>query len=161
MSAEDALAAMPATPIADERAGVDMLYSSAAPPDGPRASRSRRPKMPAIDQANALVGLTMMAFGIKPDSVYLSPAPLYHAAPLRWCMTIQKLGGTVVVMEKFDPEMALAAIEKYKVTDSQFVPTHFVRMLKLPDDVRQKYDVSSLKCAIHAAAPCPVPVKER
>ena len=84
-------------------------------------------------------------------------APLYHAAPLRWCMTIQKLGGTVVVMEKFDPEMALAAIEKYKVTDSQFVPTHFVRMLTLPDDVRQKYDVSSLKCAIHAAAPCPVP----
>jgi long-chain acyl-CoA synthetase len=101
----------------------------------------------------------MMAFGIKPDSVYLSPAPLYHAAPLRWSMTIQKLGGTVVVMEKFDPESALAAIEKYKITDSQFVPTHFVRMLKLPEEVRRKYDVSSLKCAIHAAAPCPVPVK--
>ena len=158
LSAEDALAAMPSTPIADERAGVDMLYSSGTT-GRPKGVKIPLPEDPAIDQANALVGLTMMAFGIKPDSVYLSPAPLYHAAPLRWSMTIQKLGGTVVVMEKFDPEMALAAIEKYKITDSQFVPTHFVRMLKLPEEVRRKYDVSSLKCAIHAAAPCPVPVK--
>ncbi len=159
LSAEDALAAMPDTPIADERAGVDMLYSSGTT-GRPKGVKIPLPEDPAIDQANALVGLTMMAFGIKPDSVYLSPAPLYHAAPLRWSMTIQKLGGTVVVMEKFDPEAALAAIEKYRVTDSQFVPTHFVRMLKLPEDVRAKYDVSTLKCAIHAAAPCPVPVKQ-
>ena len=158
LSAEDALAAMPATPIADERAGVDMLYSSGTTGQ-PKGVKLPLPEDPAIDQANALVGLTMMAFGIKPDSVYLSPAPLYHAAPLRWSMTIQKLGGTVVVMEKFDPELALAAIEKYQITDSQFVPTHFVRMLKLPEEVRRKYDVSTLKCAIHAAAPCPVPVK--
>ena len=158
LSAEDALAAMPASPIADERAGVDMLYSSGTTGQ-PKGVKLPLPEDPAIDQANALVGLTMMAFGIKPDSVYLSPAPLYHAAPLRWSMTIQKLGGTVVVMEKFDPELALAAIEKYKITDSQFVPTHFVRMLKLPEEVRRKYDVSTLKCAIHAAAPCPVPVK--
>ena len=158
LSAEDALAAMPASPIADERAGVDMLYSSGTTGQ-PKGVKLPLPEDPAIDQANALVGLTMMAFGIKPDSVYLSPAPLYHAAPLRWSMTIQKLGGTVVVMEKFDPELALAAIEKYQITDSQFVPTHFVRMLKLPEEVRRKYDVSSLKCAIHAAAPCPVPVK--
>lgn len=159
LSAEDALAAMPQTPIADERAGVDMLYSSGTT-GRPKGVKIPLPEDPAIDQANALVGLTMMAFGIKPDSVYLSPAPLYHAAPLRWSMTIQKLGGTVVVMEKFDPEAALATIEKYKVTDSQFVPTHFVRMLKLPDGVRKKYDTSTLKCAIHAAAPCPVPVKQ-
>jgi long-chain acyl-CoA synthetase len=158
MSAEDALAAMPDTPIADQRAGVDMLYSSGTT-GRPKGVKIPLPEDPAIDQANALVGLTMMAFGIKPDSVYLSPAPLYHAAPLRWSMTIQKLGGTVVVMEKFDPEAALAAIEKYKITDSQFVPTHFVRMLKLPEEVRRKYDTSTLKCAIHAAAPCPVPVK--
>ena len=158
LSAEDALAAMPASPIADERAGVDMLYSSGTTGQ-PKGVKLPLPEDPAIDQANALVGLTMMAFGIKPDSVYLSPAPLYHAAPLRWSMTIQKLGGTVVVMEKFDPELALAAIEKYQITDSQFVPTHFVRMLKLPEEVRRKYDVSTLKCAIHAAAPCPVPVK--
>lgn len=159
LSAEAALAAMPATPIADQRAGVDMLYSSGTT-GRPKGVKIPLPEDPAIDQANALVGLTMMAFGIKPDSVYLSPAPLYHAAPLRWSMTIQKLGGTVVVMEKFDPEAALAAIEKYKVTDGQFVPTHFVRMLKLPEEVRRKYDLSTLKCAIHAAAPCPVPVKQ-
>jgi long-chain acyl-CoA synthetase len=158
LSAEAALAAMPDTPIADQRAGVDMLYSSGTT-GRPKGVKIPLPEDPAIDQANALVGLTMMAFGIKPDSIYLSPAPLYHAAPLRWSMTIQKLGGTVVVMEKFDPEAALAAIEKYKITDSQFVPTHFVRMLKLPEEVRSKYDVSTLKCAIHAAAPCPVPVK--
>jgi long-chain acyl-CoA synthetase len=159
LSAEAALAAMPATPIADERAGVDMLYSSGTT-GRPKGVKIPLPEDPAIDQANALVGLTMMAFGIRPDSVYLSPAPLYHAAPLRWSMTIQKLGGTVVVMERFDPEAALAALERYRITDSQFVPTHFVRMLKLPADVRTKYDTSSLKCAIHAAAPCPVPVKQ-
>jgi fatty-acyl-CoA synthase len=159
LDAEAALAALPDSPIADERAGVDMLYSSGTT-GRPKGVKIPLPIDPAIDQANALVGLTMMAFGIKPDSVYLSPAPLYHAAPLRWSMTIQKLGGTVVVMERFDPEAALAAIEKYKVTDSQFVPTHFVRMLKLPEAVRKKYDTSSLKCAIHAAAPCPVPVKQ-
>ncbi len=159
VDAEAALAAMPDTPIADERAGVDMLYSSGTT-GRPKGVKIPLPEDPAIDQANALVGLTMMAFGIKPDATYLSPAPLYHAAPLRWSMTIQKLGGTVVVMEKFDPEAALAAIEKYQITDAQFVPTHFVRMLKLPEAVRRKYDVSTLKCAIHAAAPCPVPVKQ-
>ena len=157
-SAETALAAMPDTPIADERAGVDMLYSSGTT-GRPKGVKIPLPEDPDIAQTNSLVMLSMAAFGITPDSVYLTPAPLYHAAPLRWSMTIQKLGGTVVVMEKFDPEMALAAIEKYKVTDSQFVPTHFVRMLKLPEEIRNKYDVSTLKCAIHAAAPCPVPVK--
>jgi acyl-CoA synthetase (AMP-forming)/AMP-acid ligase II len=158
LSAETALAAMPETRIADERAGVDMLYSSGTT-GRPKGVKLPLPEDPAIDQANPLLGLTMMAFGITPDSIYLSPAPLYHAAPLRWSMTIHKLGGTVVVMERFDPEQALQLMERYRITDGQFVPTHFVRMLKLPEDVRAKYDVSSLKCAIHAAAPCPVPVK--
>lgn len=158
LSAEDALAAMPATPIADERAGVDMLYSSGTT-GKPKGVKIPLPEDPAFDATNVLVQLAQAAYGIKEDAVYLSPAPLYHAAPLRWSMTVHKIGGTVVVMEKFDPEAALAAIEKYKVTDGQFVPTHFVRMLKLPPEVRNKYDVSTLKCAIHAAAPCPVPVK--
>jgi long-chain acyl-CoA synthetase len=158
LSAEDALAAMPAAPIPDQRAGADMLYSSGTT-GRPKGVKIPLPVDPDIAQMNALVGLTMMAFGITPEAIYLSPAPLYHAAPLRWSMTVQKLGGTVVVMEKFEPEAALALIEKYKITDSQFVPTHFVRMLKLPPEVRAKYDVSTLKCAIHAAAPCPVPVK--
>ena len=158
VDAEAALAAMPAAPIADERAGVDMLYSSGTT-GRPKGVKIPLPEDPAIDQTNVLVMLSMAAYGINENAIYLSPAPLYHAAPLRWSMTVHKIGGTVVVMERFDPEAALATIEKYKITDSQFVPTHFVRMLKLPAELRGKYDVSSLKCAIHAAAPCPVPIK--
>ena len=157
--AEAALAAMPATPITDERAGVDMLYSSGTT-GRPKGVKIPLPVDPAINATNVLVQLAMMAYGINENAIYLSPAPLYHAAPLRWSMTVHKIGGTVVVMERFDPEAALATIEKYQITDSQFVPTHFVRMLKLPPEVRAKYDVSTLKCAIHAAAPCPVPVKQ-
>ncbi len=156
---ETALAAMPATPVADQRAGVDMLYSSGTT-GRPKGVRIPLPEDPAIDQTNVLVQLAMMLYRFNPDSVYLSPAPLYHAAPLRWTMTMHKVGGTVVIMKKFDPEAALAHIEKYKATCSQWVPTHFVRMLKLPEAVRLRYDLSSMDCAIHAAAPCPVPVKE-
>jgi fatty-acyl-CoA synthase len=99
--------------------------------------------------------------GLGADTVFLSPAPLYHAAPLRLCATVQALGGTVVIMEKFDAEAALAAIEQYGVTHSQWVPTMFVRMLKLPPEVRGRYDVSSLRVAVHAAAPCPADVKQQ
>lgn len=158
-SYEDAVADMPETPIADQRGGTDMLYSSGTT-GKPKGIRLPLPSEEDIAAPNALAMIAAGAFGFTQDSVYLSPAPLYHAAPLRWCMSVHRLGGTVVVMEKFDPEAALVAIEKYKVTDSQWVPTHFVRMLKLPDDVRTQYDVSTLKCAVHAAAPCPVPIKE-
>ncbi|UAL11614.1 acyl-CoA synthetase [Caulobacter segnis] len=154
-----ALADQPTTPIADETAGSDMLYSSGTTgrPKGVKPALSGGP----IDAPNALQMMAQGLFGFSGDSVYISPAPLYHAAPLRWCMTVHKLGGTVIVMEKFDPETALALIETHKVNCGQFVPTHFVRMLKLPEDVRAKYDVSSMKSAVHAAAPCPVPVKEQ
>ena len=156
---EAALAAMPATRIADERAGVDMLYSSGTT-GRPKGVRVPLPEDPAIAGTNSLIELAKAAFGLNADTVYLSPAPLYHAAPLRWSMTVQRLGGTVVLMKKFDPEGALAAIQHYRCNAAQFVPTHFVRMLKLPDDVRAQYDVTSMKCAIHAAAPCPIPVKQ-
>lgn len=99
-------------------------------------------------------------YGFDTDTVYLSPAPLYHAAPLRFGGVVHALGGTLVVMERFDAERALAAIERYRVTHSQWVPTMFVRMLKLDESVRTRYDLSSLKVAIHAAAPCPVDVKQ-
>jgi long-chain acyl-CoA synthetase len=105
--------------------------------------------------------LMKMAYGFDTDTVYLCPAPLYHAAPLAWSMGAQRMGGTVVVMEKFDPLETLRLIEQYKVTHMQMVPTMFVRLLKLPDEDRHRYDLSSLKTVIHAAAPCPVDVKHK
>ncbi|MFM9121991.1 MAG: AMP-binding protein, partial [Actinomycetota bacterium] len=95
------------------------------------------------------------------NTVYLSPAPLYHAAPLRFTMTTHRLGGTTIIMEHFDPTEYLRLVEQHKVTHSQLVPTMFVRMLKLDDTTRDKFDTSSLKCAIHAAAPCPIEVKRK
>jgi long-chain acyl-CoA synthetase len=134
-----------------------MLYSSGTTgrPKGVKPALSGGP----IDAPNALQMMAQGLFGFSGDSVYLSPAPLYHAAPLRWCMSVHKLGGTVIVMEKFDPETALALIEKHKVTCGQFVPTHFVRMLKLPPEVRAKYDVSSMTSA--STPPPPAPSRSR
>jgi len=159
-SLQNALAAQPDTPIADQRAGIDMLYSSGTT-GRPKGVRVALPENPDIAAPTVLAMLANGLYGIGPDSIYLSPAPLYHAAPLRWAMTVQRLGGTVVMMQRFDPLTALAAIERYGVTASQWVPTHFVRMLKLSEAERGRHDLSSLKVAIHAAAPCPIPVKEQ
>jgi long-chain acyl-CoA synthetase len=159
-SFEKARAAMPTTPIADEGAGGAMLYSSGTT-GRPKGVKREITGAQPIDAPNGLMMLGRALYGWDENSVYLSPAPLYHAAPLGWSMAIHALGGTVVLMERFDPEEALRYIEKYKVTTAQWVPTHFVRMLKLPADVRAKYDVSSLKAVFHAAAPCPIPVKEQ
>ena len=150
-------AALPATPIADQRAGTDMLYSSGTT-GRPKGIRPALPET-EVTAPNAMVSIAKLA-GFSADSTYLSPAPLYHAAPLRWCMAAHRYGATVVVMEKFDAEGALAAIARHRVTHSQWVPTHFVRMLKLPEEARTRHDLSSLRVAIHAAAPCPVPVKQ-
>ena len=154
---KDALAGLPTTRIADESSGRDMLYSSGTT-GRPKGVRGALPEGP-IDQVDALSGMVAMLYQFGPGMMYLSPAPLYHAAPLRYCMSVHKFGGTVVVMEKFDPEAYLRLVEQYRITHSQLVPTMFVRMLKLPDDVRSGYDLSSMKVAIHAAAPCPVDVK--
>jgi long-chain acyl-CoA synthetase len=159
LSYEAARDAMPATPVENATAGASMLYSSGT------TGRPKGIKPPltgaAIDEPNGVAMLAQGPFGFRPDSIYISPAPLYHAAPLHWSMGVQRLGGTVVVMEKFDAEDTLRLIEKYRVDVGQFVPTHFVRMLKLPPDVRARYDVSSMRSAVHAAAPCPIPVKEQ
>ena len=156
-----ALADQPDAPLSDPVPGQYMLYSSGTT-GRPKGVRPRAPDSDDIQAAVPLVGLAVMGAGMPADGsmVYLSPAPLYHAAPLGWCTTAHRLGGTVVVMEKFDPETALQAIERYGVTDSQWVPTHFVRMLKLDPSQREGYDLSSHQRALHAAAPCPVPVKQ-
>ena len=159
-SYEEAVTAQSAEPLdAGIVQGVDMLYSSGT------TGRPKGVKPPLPDSQlgtpTAVATLCLLLLGFDESTVYLSPAPLYHAAPLRFSMAAQQIGGTVVVMERFDPEAALAAIETYRVTASQWVPTMFVRMLKLPDEVRERFDLSSLRMAVHAAAPCPVEVKRR
>ncbi|MBI3701067.1 MAG: acyl-CoA synthetase [Afipia sp.] len=153
-------AKQPKTPIADESAGFDMLYSSGT--TGRPKGVKRVAAETSIVVPNAFLKLLCVdMYGMSSESIYLSPAPLYHAAPLRFNMMVGVLGGTSVIMEHFDAEEYLALVEKHKVNVSQLVPTMFVRMLKLPDAIRAKYNVSTLKSAIHAAAPCPVEVKAK
>jgi long-chain acyl-CoA synthetase len=156
---EEAVARQPAMRIADETAGHDMLYSSGTT-GRPKGVLPIVPAQP-IDADNPLHQITRALYGMDEHTIYLSPAPLYHAAPLRFNMSVMKLGGTSVIMEHFDAEEFLRLIARYEATHTQLVPTMFVRFLKLPDEVRRKFDVSSLRCAIHAAAPCPIPVKEK
>ena len=156
---EAALGALPDTPIADQAEGVEMLYSSGT---------TGRPKgilkvMPSDPFGVPAPGyrLTTKLYDIDERTIYLSPAPLYHAAPLMFCLRCLRFGGAVVIMEKFDAEQALRLIERHKVTHSQWVPTMFVRMLRLAEETRRAIDLSSLRYAIHAAAPCPIDVKRR
>jgi len=158
---EAVVGAQPPTPLPEARVeGQDMLYSSGTT-GRPKGVKVPLPGTPLGDAPDAVTGLCQLLFGASADTVYLSPAPLYHAAPLRFCRAMHRTGATVVVMEHFDPEEYLALVERYKVTCSQLVPTMFIRMLKLPDDVRARYDTSSLDAVVHAAAPCPVAVKEK
>jgi len=158
-SYEDAVAAVTADPLDDQPVGATMLYSSGTT-GRPKGIKRPLPER-QIDEPDPTGRGVSGAFGMSADTVYLSPAPLYHAAPLAFTAGVQALGGTVVVMEKFDPVDCLAAIEHHEVTAAQFVPTMFVRMLKLDPEVRARYDLSSLRTAIHAAAPCPVEVKRQ
>ncbi|HVM08286.1 MAG TPA: acyl-CoA synthetase [Acidimicrobiales bacterium] len=159
---EDAIANVSAESLGDQPVGTTMLYSSGTT-GRPKGIKRPLPERQIDEPDPATGGRSPLAagYGMTPDSVYLSPAPLYHAAPLAFTAGVQALGGTVVVMEKFDPVACLEAIERHKVTHAQFVPTMFVRMLKLDDETRLRYDVSSLQVAIHAAAPCPVEVKRQ
>jgi len=160
-SYEAAVAAQPDTALPEQRyAGTDMLYSSGTT-GKPKGVSKQFVEDPIETSMTGVTGLMSLLFGATSDTIYLSPAPLYHAAPLRFCIAAHQLGATVVAMEHFDPEEYLAAIQRFGATHSQVVPTMFVRLLKLPAEVRARYDVSSLQYVIHAAAPCPVPVKEQ
>lgn len=150
-------AAEPATPVADEQIGGRMTYSSGT---------TGRPKgilYPSVEGTPIQEQPAARVFGtfyhLNDQTTYLSPAPLYHASPMAFVTAVQALGGTAVMMKKFDAEELLGAIERWRVTCVQVVPTMFIRLLKLPEDVRARYDLSSLETVIHAAAPCPIPVK--
>lgn len=155
----EATADLPATPIPDQSLGAAMLYSSGTT-GRPKGIVRPLPDQPPARQL-ALFDFIEKIWHYREDMTYLSPAPLYHSAPQAAVALTIRCGGTAVIMERFDPETYLALIEKHRITHSQLVPTMFVRMLKLPEDVREKYDRRSLEIAIHAAAPCPVQVKEQ
>lgn len=148
------------TPPDDQPRGADMLYSSGTT-GRPKGIKPALPARQIGDAGDTMIEMNRTIWHVSAETVYLSPAPLYHAAPLRTCAAVQALGGTVVVMSRFDAQKALEYIQRHRVTYSQWVPTMFVRMLKLPAAVRDRYDVSSLAVAVHAAAPCPVEVKHQ
>lgn len=156
---DTALNDLPAEAIADESEGMVMFYSSGTTgyPKGIKRKLAGNP----YGTPGVLEGLMQMAYGFNNTSSYLCPGPLYHAAPLAYSIASQRLGCTVIVMEKFEPEAVLQLIERHQITHAQFVPTHFIRMLHLNEETRGKYDLSSIVAALHAAAPCPVEVKEK
>ncbi|BBY36978.1 acyl-CoA synthetase [Mycobacterium mantenii] len=158
-SYEEALAAAGQPPPVSD--GSEMLYSSGTT-GRPKAVRRPLPLDGNGSWAQSVLETALIhKYGMRQSSVYLSPAPLYHAAGVNYTMAANRVGAASIIMEKFDAETVLRLIETHRVTHAQFVPTMFVRMLKLPAAVRERYDVSSLRCVIHAAAPCPVDVKHQ
>jgi acyl-CoA synthetase (AMP-forming)/AMP-acid ligase II len=151
-----AIDAFPAEALDEELEGAPMLYSSGTT-GRPKGVYYAHPRVP-YPSPGLHSGIAVL-YGMTPSTVYLSPAPLYHSAPLHFNLGLLRAGGTSVVMERFDPEEFLALIERYRVTLTQVVPTMFVRLLKLPEATRARYDLSSLERVVHAAAPCPVDVK--
>jgi long-chain acyl-CoA synthetase len=151
-----------ATPLEDEAEGREMLYSSGTTGVPKGVAKPLGVTVPGHPEAPAVVIATgISAMGVGEGSVYLSPAPLYHSAPLVYSMAMHRLGATAVVMESFDASACLASIGRFHVTHAQFVPTMFTRILRLPVEEREAADVSSLRYVVHAAAPCPVEVKQR
>jgi acyl-coenzyme A synthetase/AMP-(fatty) acid ligase len=155
---EAAAASMPATPIADQSCGRQMIYSSGTT-GKPKGVRQPLPTE-AFDADGGYEVFHRTMFKPEPGTVFAATAPLYHSGPLAMVMAEMRLGATVLIFEKFDAEAVLAAIQRHRVQRGQYVPTMFTRMLKLPPDVRARYDVSSVRLAIHSAAPCPIEVKQ-
>lgn len=154
---DDAISAFDDSPIRDAVEGSEMLYSSGTTgrPKGVKPTLTGLP----LGSTAVIAGLMQRGFGVGEASIYYSPSPYYHAAPMKWGQGMTVLGGTLVMAEKFDAENALKAIERYRITHSQWVPTMFHRLLALQQEVRGRYDLSSQKVAVHAGAPCPVPTK--
>ena len=156
-SLQGAMAASSPESLSDVSEGNLMFYSSGTT-GYPKAVKRPLPQAPFGTFSNWEL-LMQGQYGVTEETVLLIPGPAYHAAPMGWSQGCQAIGGTVVLLEKFDAEACLAAIDRHAVTHALFVPTHFVRMLNLPEAVRARYDVSSLRRVVHAAASCPPHVK--
>ena len=155
-----AISTFPTENLSEEPAGTFMLYSSGTT-GRPKGILKPLPKALASDENNVIGALQKRLWGFDENTVYLSPSPLYHSAPVGFCTGVQSLGGTVIMLPKFNELQALQAIQDYKVTHSQWVPTMFSRMLKVDEAQRNVFDLSSQKVVIHAAAPCPREVKQK
>ncbi|MGH2930939.1 MAG: AMP-binding protein, partial [Solirubrobacteraceae bacterium] len=157
-SYDAAAAGSSADPVPGESLGAAMLYSSGT--TGQPKGVLRELPTASPDEPLPVMEFVKAMFGFREGMTYLNPAPLYHSAPQSSVSAALRLGSTVVVMEHFDPEQWLALVERYRVTHCQMVPVMFSRLLRLPEQVRVRYDTSSLECIVHAAAPCPVHVKQ-
>jgi len=157
-SYDELVGSRPSTPIADESPGCRMLYSSGT------TGRPKGVKRPlptgTLDAIDPWLSTQARLYGWTGETRYLCPAPLYHGAGLWWTTAMHRLCASAHVMERFDAQGFLASIERYRITSTQVVPTMFVRLLRLPEASRTLYDLGSLTSVIHAAAPCPVEVKE-
>jgi long-chain acyl-CoA synthetase len=158
-SFEEAINAQPPLPAADEAEGMPLFYTSGTTGRPKGVVHVGEDDLRPLGEPPSIEAVMRDEYRFDSDTVFLSPAPLYHAAPLRYNLMTERFGGTSVIMERFDAEQALALIEQYRVTHTQMVPTMFVRMLRLPEETRLRYDVSSLKVVLHSAAPCPPEVK--
>ena len=158
ISWDDAVEEQPSTPIPDQGNGVPMVYSSGT--TGLPKGVFVPPTSDDVNTPTAVTPFLADALGFQEDTVYLNPAPLYHAGPLHYCMMTLYQGGTVVLMQRFSAETSLKLIERYRVTHSQWAPIMFIRLLKLPRALRESYDTTSMRVAVHSAASCPVDVKE-
>jgi long-chain acyl-CoA synthetase len=152
------VAAQPTDPVPDESLGAAMLYSSGTTGQPKGVLR----ELPTVAPSEPLPVMEFVKgmFGFRAGMTYLNPAPLYHSAPQASVAASLRMGATTVIMEHFDAEQWLALVERYRVTNCQMVPVMFSRLLRLPEEVRARYDTSSLECIVHAAAPCPVHVKQ-
>ncbi|EKF21563.1 AMP-binding enzyme family protein [Mycolicibacterium hassiacum DSM 44199] len=153
----DCVAGQPVSPVDCGEEGDLLQYSSGSTGRPKGIRRPRGGRRPATGARGTTPVFELV--GVTEDSVYLSPAPLYHTAPAMWTMCAQSVGATTVVMQRFDAEQALECIQRYRVTHAQFVPTMFVKMLRLPENTRRAYDLSSLRRVVHASAPCPPDIK--